>query len=69
MVTDAILFHCLYLNAPYIRFGRLFRPIKVVLLSRDLFKTIRAILKIIPQLLDVIVLMTVLTLVYAFVGQ
>ncbi len=40
MVLDAVLFHTFYGFAPYIRWGRVFRPVKVVLLSHDLYKTI-----------------------------
>ena len=68
MFTDAVLFYSIYPN-PYFRFGRMFRPIKCTLESRHLSRTVYAILRTFPQIIDVAVMLFFISLLYALFGN
>lgn len=52
MITDAILFYLLYPRT-YFRFSRVLRPVKLMLESVETSRTMRAMIKTIPQIVDV----------------
>lgn len=52
----------------YIRCGKVFRAVKVVLESNEIKKTLKSIIRTIPQILDVIVIIVVIILAYALLG-
>jgi amino acid transporter len=67
-VVDAILFFSLY-PTPYFRFSRYMRPMKLTIESRTVSKTLRAIGKTIPQIIDVLTIMVIINSLYALVGN
>ena len=68
MIVDAALFYIFY-PSPYVRFSRYLRPIKLVFESSEVRRTLRALGKSIPQIVDVIMLIWALTVIYAFIGN
>ena len=67
-IIDATVFFAVY-PTPYFRFSRLFRPIKLWIESKSVSKTLRAIGKTVPQIIDVMVLMTLIMCFYALLGN
>lgn len=68
MILDAILFYSIYPSAHF-RFGRIFRAIKAVLESREVFRTTKAILYWLPQIIDLGWLLMLVSFLYAVFGN
>lgn len=67
-IIDAIIFYSIY-PVSYFRFSRLLRPIKLLIESVEVSRTMRALFKTIPQIVDVWVFMLLITVSYALVGN
>ena len=68
MIADAITFYLIYPSS-YVRFSRYLRPIKLVFESSEVRRTLRSLGKSVPQIVDVIMLIWLLTIIYAFIGN
>ncbi|CAI2382878.1 unnamed protein product [Moneuplotes crassus] len=68
MIVDAVLFYSLYPNK-YFRFGRIFRAIKAVLESREVYRTTVSALNCYPQIIDLGCLISLISFLYAVFGQ
>jgi hypothetical protein len=68
LFIDAILFYSIF-PGWYFRFGRLIRPVKVILESSEVSKTLMSLYKTIPQIVDVGVLLLLITFIYGIIGN
>jgi hypothetical protein len=68
MFIDAILFYTIYPRS-YFRFSRVLRPVKLALESLEVSRTLRALGKTIPQIVDVIVLILIIVMAYGLIGN
>ena len=68
MIIDCILFNIIYPTS-YFRFSRYLRPIKLAIESKTVLKTLKAIGKTIPQIIDVVVLMLIINGLWAIIGN
>ena len=68
MMLDFILYVSLYPIA-YVRFTRYLRPAKLATESKTISKTLRAIGRTIPQIVDVFMLMVLINSIYALIGN
>ena len=67
MILDAILFYSIYPGA-YFRFGRIFRAIKAVLESKEVYRTTMSTLYCFPQIIDLALLIMIISFLYAVFG-
>lgn len=68
MIVDAILFYSIYPNA-YFRFGRIFRAIKAVLESKEVYRTTISVLHWYPQIIDLACLLLIISFLYGLFGN
>ena len=68
MMIDCILFNIIYPSS-YFRFSRYLRPMKLAIESQTVLKTLKAIGKTIPQIIDAVLLMTIVNSLYAIIGN
>ena len=68
MIIDTMLFHIIY-PSTYFRFSRILRPVKVAMESTEVSRTLRALSKTIPQIVDVWVLIMIITISYGVIGN
>lgn len=68
MMLDFILYVSLYPIA-FVRFSRYLRPAKLAMESKTISKTLRAIGRTIPQIVDVFMLMIIINSLFALIGN
>jgi hypothetical protein len=69
LLTDFILFFAFYSKFEcYFRFGRILRPIKLCIYSKEMRRQMKAIFKTIPHIVDVILLFFLVAVIYAILG-
>ena len=70
LIVDFICFYTFYGSAySYFRFGRCLRPFKLFVNSRDMRRTLHAILATFPHILDVVLLFIFTALIFAIFGS
>ena len=67
MIFDCIIFYSVYPRA-YFRFGRIFRAIKAVLESKEVYRTTMSTLNCLPQIIDLALLIMIVSFLYAVFG-
>ena len=69
LFIDFILFWILYnLGIPYFRYGRLFRPFKLILHVRELRRFFKSVIITLPYIIDMIIIFILFSLIFAILG-
>lgn len=69
LVIDFILFYTFHTKGiDYFRFGRVLRPMKLVVHSKEMRRQMGAIINTLPNLIDVILLFLLVAVIYAVLG-
>ena len=69
IVLDFILFWSLYTyGIPYFRYGRILRPFKLILESRELRRFFKSVVATLPYIIDMIILFVLFALIFAIIG-
>ena len=69
LVIDYVLFWSFYsANIEYFRYGRVFRAIKLVAISKEMRRITKAICITIPHIIDVIILFVLVTFIFSILG-